>query len=74
MPAGATVTLCAIDTAKWVEQADVADDAKVTCPPCAKAMKDAAKNARGEEVAATKDAAADEQAGNVTPIRPTATA
>ena len=49
LPDGATVTLCNIDTAKWREQAEVADSAKVTCPICAKQLKALAADARKHE-------------------------
>jgi hypothetical protein len=45
LAAGETTTLCAIDTTKWAQPDQVADDAKVTCPLCARQMKQAAKDA-----------------------------
>ena len=38
------MTLCNIDTSKWVERVDVDEAAKVNCPLCAKALKEAAKD------------------------------
>jgi hypothetical protein len=46
LPAGETVTLCQIDVTKWSAQADVAEDAKVNCPPCVKAMRAKAAEAK----------------------------
>jgi hypothetical protein len=45
LPAGEATTLCSIDTTKWAQPDDVEANAKVTCPLCAKAMKQAAKDA-----------------------------
>jgi hypothetical protein len=39
LPADTTLTLCVIDTAKWVERVDVDANAKINCPLCAAALK-----------------------------------
>jgi hypothetical protein len=43
LPAERTVTLCAIDTTKWAEQAEVAANEKVNCTLCAEQLKVEAK-------------------------------
>ena len=49
LPADATRTLCSIDVSKWAAQGEVAEDAKVTCPICAREMKQAVKDAADDE-------------------------
>ncbi len=50
LPADQTRTLCNIDTAKWSDEPTVHETGKVTCPLCAKAMKEAGKPAKGDVV------------------------
>lgn len=45
--AGATVTLCGIDSSKWAGQDEVSDTT-VNCPPCGEALKALAKQAKDE--------------------------
>jgi hypothetical protein len=46
LAAGSETTLCRINTAKWSAKAEVADDATVSCPLCADALKAEAKKAK----------------------------
>lgn len=49
LPAGATRTLCNIDTSKWADSTTI-EDGKITCPVCAKALKAATAKAAGPNI------------------------